>query len=183
VVALDVVVLVEDAAQMTLAEWDDVAEALLAYRAHESFRIGVQIRTARRQAHELHVRVGDHALELRRVERVAVDDQAADAAKGTGHGVREISRHLRHPGAVGRGRDSGDVHAPGLEVDDEEDQVAHQAPLTVSTSPLKKSAAAMAPQCALRNVFHDIVLPRRGAGSMPLAPSAPSPTGTGSWRP
>jgi hypothetical protein len=40
VVALDVVVLdevVDDAAQMTLAEWDDVADALLAYRAHESF--------------------------------------------------------------------------------------------------------------------------------------------------
>jgi hypothetical protein len=113
---------------MTLAEWDDVAEALLAYRAHKSLGIGVQIRTARRQAPEVHVRVGEQALELRRVERVAVDDQVAEAAKRIGHGVGEISRDLRHPGAVGRGRDPGDVHAPGLEVDDEEDQVAHQAP-------------------------------------------------------
>jgi hypothetical protein len=39
----------------------------------------------------------------------------------------------------------------------------------VSTSTRKKSAAAMAPQCALRKVFHGIVFPRSGAGSMPCS--------------
>jgi hypothetical protein len=39
----------------------------------------------------------------------------------------------------------------------------------VSTFTLKKSAAAMAPQCALRKVFQGIVLPRSGAGSMPCS--------------
>jgi len=39
----------------------------------------------------------------------------------------------------------------------------------VSTSTLKKSAAAMAPQCALRNVFRGIFLPRSGAGSTPCS--------------
>ncbi len=39
----------------------------------------------------------------------------------------------------------------------------------MSTSTLKKSAAAMAPQCALRKVFQGIVLPRSGAGSMPCS--------------
>jgi hypothetical protein len=42
-------------------------------------------------------------------------------------------------------------------------------PPTVSTSTLKKSAAAMAPQCAFRNVFQGIVFPRRGAGSIPCS--------------
>ena len=39
----------------------------------------------------------------------------------------------------------------------------------VSTSTLKKSAAAMAPQCALRKVFRGIVFPRSGAGSVPCS--------------
>jgi len=90
---------VDNAAQMTLAEWDNVTEAF--FRAHESFRVGVQIRTARGQAHELDVGVGEEALELRGIERVAVHDQVAEAAKRARHGVGEISRDLRHPGAVG----------------------------------------------------------------------------------
>jgi hypothetical protein len=39
----------------------------------------------------------------------------------------------------------------------------------VRTSTLKKSAAAMASQCAFRNVFHGKVFPRNGAGSIPLS--------------
>src|SRR6516164_10546570 len=40
-------------------------------------------------------------------------------------------------------------------------------PLSVSTSTVKKSAAAMPSQCAARKVFHDVFAPRSGAGSMP----------------
>ena len=57
VVALGVVVLEElsdDAAQMIFAERDDVPQALLLDRANEPFRVGVQIRAARRQPQERH---------------------------------------------------------------------------------------------------------------------------------
>jgi hypothetical protein len=37
----------------------------------------------------------------------------------------------------------------------------------VSTSTVKKSAAASASQWAARNVFHGVFVPRSGAGSMP----------------
>ena len=40
-------------------------------------------------------------------------------------------------------------------------------PTRVSTSTLKKSVAAIAPQCALRNVPHGIF--RSGAGSIPFS--------------
>ena len=43
------------------------------------------------------------------------------------------------------------------------------SPLRVRTSTLKKSVAAIAPQCALRNVDHDSPLFRSGAGSIPLS--------------
>ncbi len=42
-------------------------------------------------------------------------------------------------------------------------------PVRVSTSTLKKSVAAIAPQCAFRKVSHDIGCFRSGAGSKPFS--------------
>ena len=41
------------------------------------------------------------------------------------------------------------------------------SPKRVKTSTVKKSAAAMAPQWAARKVFHGMVRPRSGAGTIP----------------
>ena len=108
--------------------------------------------------------------ELRRIERIPIDDEVAEARQRARRGVGEVAGDLRHPSAVGRAGDAGDVNASGLEVDDEQDEVAYEAP-RVSTSTLKKSVAATAPQCALRKVFQGVVLPRSGAGSMPCSVS------------
>jgi hypothetical protein len=86
-------------------------------------------------------------------------------AERTRYGVGEIASDLRHPCTVRPRSDAGDVNAARLEVDDEQHEIAHEPPM-VSTS-LKKSAAAMAPQCAFRNVFRGTDFPRVGAGSMP----------------
>jgi hypothetical protein len=40
-------------------------------------------------------------------------------------------------------------------------------PRNVSTSTVKKSAAARPSQCIVRKVFHEVFAPRSGAGSMP----------------
>jgi len=119
VVALRVVVLDEladDAAQMTFAERDDVAQALLLDRADEPLRVGVQIRAARRQPQERHPRHVEKALQVRGVERISIHDEVTVAAERPGHGIGEIASDLRHPGPIGVGSDAGNVNASGLEV-------------------------------------------------------------------
>jgi hypothetical protein len=131
VVALGVVVLNEladDAAQMTFAERDDVSQALLLDRANEAFRVSVQVRAARRQPQERHPRPVEKALHVRGVKRISVHDEVMVASERPGHGVGEIASDLRHPSAVGVGGDAGDVNASGLEVDDEQHEVAYEAP-------------------------------------------------------
>ncbi len=84
VVALGVVVLDElsdDAAQMIFAERDDVPETLLLDRANEPFRVGVQIRAARRQPQERHARHAEKALHVRGVKRISVDDVSTSTLK------------------------------------------------------------------------------------------------------
>ena len=70
---------------------------------------------------------GQQVLELRRVERVAADDEMTEALERTGYGVAEIACHLRRPGAVRSRSDSRDVNAARLEVDDEQHEIAHEA--------------------------------------------------------
>jgi hypothetical protein len=62
---------------------------------------------------------------------------------------------------------AGDVHAAGLEIDDEPDKHSGRGRRASGPSTVKKSVAAITPKCALRKVFHGIVLPRLGAGASP----------------
>lgn len=67
VVALGVIVvdeLSEYATQVPLAEGDDVAQTLLLDRANKSFRVGVQVRAACRQAYHVHAGRLEKATEL-----------------------------------------------------------------------------------------------------------------------
>src|SRR5580700_7900556 len=131
VVALGMVMvheLAHDGAQMTLAERNDVAEALVLDRANEPLGVGVEVRAFRRQAQQLHARGSQEVPEVRRVERITIDDQVPEARQRARRGVGEVAGDLRHPSAVGRAGNAGDVNAPGLEVDDEQHEVAYEAP-------------------------------------------------------
>jgi len=82
VIALGVVVLDEllhDAPQVTLAERNNMSQALLPDRANEPLGIRVQIRAPRRQAQQVDVHVGEQPLELARVEGIPVDDEVNEA--------------------------------------------------------------------------------------------------------
>jgi hypothetical protein len=102
--------------------------------------------TSRRQAQQLHVGRCQDRLEVNGVQRVPVDDEMASVFQEAACRVGEVASDLRHPCPVGTVRDAGDVNATGLQVDDEEHEVANEPPPTVRTSTLKKSAAAIAPQ-------------------------------------
>ncbi len=72
-VALGVIVLhelVHDGAQMTLAERDDVPEALPLDRANEPLGVGVEVRAPRRQAQQSYARGLRQGPEVRRIERI-----------------------------------------------------------------------------------------------------------------
>ncbi len=130
-VALGVVVLHElahDGAQMTLAERDDVPEALALDRPNEPLGVGVEVRAPRRQAQQLYARGLQQGPEVRRIEGIAIDDEVPEARQRARCGVGEVAGDLRHPSAVGRAGDAGDMNASGLEVDNEEHEVSYEAP-------------------------------------------------------
>src|ERR1700723_2160086 len=130
-VALGVVVLhklAQHGAQMTLAERDDMPEALLLDRSNEPLGVSVEVRAVRRKAQQVHPRRLQGGPEVRGVEGIAIDDEVPEARQRTGRGVGEVAGDLRHPSAVGHAGDAGDVNASGLEVDDERHEVAHETP-------------------------------------------------------
>jgi hypothetical protein len=128
-VALRVVVLHElahDGAQVTFAERNDVPEALVLDRPNEPLGVGVQVRAPRRQAQQSYARDLEKAPEVRRIEGIAIDDEVPEARQRTRRGVSEVAGDLRHPGPVGLRGDASDVNASGLEVDDEQHEVAYE---------------------------------------------------------
>jgi hypothetical protein len=59
---------------MTLAERDDVPEALLFDRSNEPLGVRVEGRAVRRQAQQLYARGLQQGPEVRRIEGIAIDD-------------------------------------------------------------------------------------------------------------
>ena len=97
-------------------------------RADEPFGVGIEVRAVRRKAQHVHARGLQEGPELRGVKGVAIDDELSEARQRAGRGVGEVAGDLRHPSPVGRAGDAGDVNASGLEVDDEQHEVAYEAP-------------------------------------------------------
>jgi hypothetical protein len=58
--------------------------------------------------------------------RVAVVDQTPGVPEQSVDGIRQVSRHLLRPRTARVVRDAGQLNAPGLQIDDEEDRVAKQ---------------------------------------------------------
>ena len=71
------------------------------------------------------------------------------------NGMSERANHLLHPRAAGLGVDAGDLYAARPQLDHEEHEVRLR-PASVSTSTVKKSAAARPAQCASKNVFQGV---------------------------
>ena len=116
-------VLVNDEAQMPLAERDDAMETLLFDRPDEPLGIGVEIRALRRQPDRLNIATRQDLAKDPRVERIAVMNQLARGPQEAIDWIGQIAGHLFHPLAVGLRVDPGDVHTAGLQFDHEEDEI------------------------------------------------------------
>ncbi len=113
---------------MTFAEGDNVPEALVLDRPNKRLGVGVQVRAPRRQPQQLYARALEQGPEVRRIEGISIHDQVPEARQRARRGVGEVAGDLRHPSPVGLGSDAGDVNGAGLEVDDEQHEVACEAP-------------------------------------------------------
>ena len=94
-VVLDV--LVDEEAQMPLAERDDTMEALLFDRPDEPLGRGVEIRAFRRQPDWLNIATHQDLAKDPRVEGIAVMNQLARGPQEAIDWIGQIAGHLFHP--------------------------------------------------------------------------------------
>ena len=92
-------------------------------RSANAFKFG--LRAGRTQW--LHAAVPQQAPKGGGVERISVENEVLHAAEEAVAGVGQVPCDLRHPRFVRLTRDPGDLHRAGLELHDEEDDVADQA--------------------------------------------------------
>jgi hypothetical protein len=158
--------LVEGAEQATFPEEDQEGrETLLADRAHEALRVGVGIRRLDGHPHVPHARALDDAVETVRPLAVAIADENAVAHQEPIGRISQSSRGLRHEPGIRSGRRARHVNPSAAEIEHEE-RVVGDEPARVQTSVVKKSAPAISPQWARRNVRQEVG--RSGAGGIPL---------------
>jgi hypothetical protein len=103
-----------------------VPQALVLDRPNKPLSVRVEVRAPRRQAQQEYARGLQQGPEVRRIERIPIDDEVPETRQRTRRCVCEVAGGLRHPSAVGRAGDAGDVNASGLEVDDEQYEVAYR---------------------------------------------------------
>ena len=116
--------LLDQVPQVPLAEDDELVEALVSDRFHETLRVRVAVGAVRRNRHALHAaarqqhrpRLGEH--------RVPIVDQVGGVAQESVHRIEQISRRLPHPIAVPSGANTCDRHSARLQLDHEEHHVA-----------------------------------------------------------
>lgn len=93
--------LVADAAKRSLAEQDQLVQALALDGQYESLSVCVQVWRAAGELHGLDAAALGDSKELRGVLGVAIMDQVSLVAKEAVFAVDEIAGHLRHEGSVG----------------------------------------------------------------------------------
>jgi hypothetical protein len=101
-----------------------------------------------------------------REQRVSVHDQVTMLDQKAIDRVGQVTPYLKLPGLMRFVYDAGNLHATTRQVDDEQHMKANQASLR-DASTVKKSIAAMAPQCARKKALHEVRFLRSGAGSTP----------------
>jgi hypothetical protein len=93
--------------------------------------------------------------------------------------IYRVSAHLQHPRFIRPRRDTGNIHDPVCDADDEQYVVSQESPRRPHLH-AKKVLAAKTFQWAFKNVDQVVRLLRSGAGSMPLRfntlPTVPRPT-------
>ena len=110
----------DDVSEMSLAEKDEVIQALASDGFHKPLRMRVAVRALRRNPHALHPSLPQDCFERLREKRIAVVDQMRRISKEPVDRVGQVSRHLLHPFPVGVRGDAGDLHRTRLDRDDEE---------------------------------------------------------------
>ena len=116
-------VLVDDEAQMTLAEWDDSIETLLLDRPDEPLGIGIEIGTLRRKSDRLNAAARQDLAKDTSVKGISVVNQMPRSPQEAIARVGQIAGLLLHPRAARLRMDPGDGHAAGLQLDHEEDKI------------------------------------------------------------
>ena len=96
--------------------------------------VGIQIRPLGRQLHGPHTTSLQNVGELSRVKGVSVVDQIPGLLEEPIDDIGQIAGNLLHPVSVRLLNDTCNLDAPGLEVDHEEYEVAHQASLDLNAS-------------------------------------------------
>ena len=101
--------------------------ALPADRTDEPLREGIQVRTLRRQANGLDASVAKELSGVLREHGITVHEDVGLAEQESVEGIGQVPEHLFHPGAMWPMNDAGDLDQARLEIDHEQDVVAHQA--------------------------------------------------------
>ena len=106
-------ILADRAAELGLAEEDQLVLALGLDRQNEALGEGVEVRDSRWEAHGLHAGGFQRLAEGVGEEWVTVLDEVPLAEQKAVEGVGEVAGDLVHPGAMRVGNDSGDVDSAG----------------------------------------------------------------------
>ena len=112
---------------MPLTQWDDLGQTLGLDRANESLSVGVQIWASRRKLHRFDARGFQDRAERCREKRVSIVDEVAVPIQKSLSTISEIPRDLIHPLAIRSRKDPGNLDPPGLEINDEENEIPNQA--------------------------------------------------------
>ena len=112
--------------QMPLAQRDDLGKTLGFDRTNESLRMRVQVWASRGKHHWFDPRGFQDLAKRPREQWIAVVDEIARTIQEPIFGIGEITRDLAHPGSIGSGKNPRDLDPPGLEVDDEENEISNQ---------------------------------------------------------
>ena len=113
--------------EVRFAEWHDTVQALGFDGQDKPLGKRVQIWTPRWQEHWCHATVSQQVPEDVGVERIPIQNDVLNVAQKAVAGIGQVPSELRHPGLVRLRGDPGDLHGAGLELHDEEDDVADQS--------------------------------------------------------
>ena len=119
-------VLADEPTQVSLAERDHAREQLASDAANEAFRESVQVRRKGRQLDRLNSRVTQDIACLLREDRVIVQDEVSLVTEESVEVVAQLSKDVGAPNAMALLNDSTERDDSSLEVDHEENLVAHE---------------------------------------------------------
>jgi hypothetical protein len=125
VVVLDI--LADDSPKVVLAKRHDPPEALGFDRTHEALGEGVEIGTSDWKPHGADVSSFEDCAKRLGEEWIAIHDEVARVAQEAIDIVSKIASNLLHPSVVRVVGDASDVHAPGFQVNHEQDEIANES--------------------------------------------------------